>query len=446
MSPERGEQQQPLTLTQAQEIAAREVLSIIRDHHDRRTLVVLEGLSGVGKSCLLGSINNAVNLNNGKIVEPEEIKYDSSFKTLAGFSGHFVTTKTIGEWEQEEISGVAAQKIPGIEVKRVFLKGMSEQETEDYVASVTGLDINDPNAKMIIQYSLGIPHLANLLSLPGITEEGATKVTAKYLKLPLIRLRAFTPDSARCALQPYLQMDLPDGVLKHVREMLGSIYSDHIYDDLHEVLQQRNKLMEAGVIEESPLFIAPESEDIYDTMLRSNGRAHIDIFVPELTQEDLLRLQQAFGYTAWGYDGSMAARIKMFYTDYRKVQIWHRDQNGRDVFPRSDDSWFKNIVPEYVHSFKKGLLGMNPTQKQGLSSFLIHSHEHEGMTFKPAKIGWVTESLLQQRGISYFVNNDTYDASYIYNPETRKIEFLPKRFYPDPFRAWREKNTLPNTS
>lgn len=215
-------------------------------------------------------------------------------------------------------------------------------------------------------------------------------------------------------------------MLEKFEGMGRGLHKNHLYDNLHRVLLEQKELEKEGILEESPMFVTPESESIYDSMLASE-EALIDIFIPNLKLDDFRRLQQAFGYTTqWGYSQSEATRIRMFRSDYRKVRFWHTDENGNEYVDENENHWQKAEAHSYLKGYLQGKLGLPVDRYKKGPRFLVHSHEHVGMTYKPAEIGWLTESLLQQRGISYFVNNHTYGKAYIYNPETQHIEFLPE--------------------
>jgi hypothetical protein len=47
----------------------------------------------------------------------------------------------------------------------------------------------------------------------------------------------------------------------------------------------------------------------------------------------------------------------------------------------------------------------------------------------------MVESLLQQRGIAYFVNNETSDMSYAYLPEEQRLQILADRVKIDRYRS-----------
>jgi hypothetical protein len=117
----------------------------------------------------------------------------------------------------------------------------------------------------------------------------------------------------------------------------------------------------------------------------------------------------------------------MFGADYRKVSFWHKDAAGNTDITEREYPWLEGKTENYMRAYREGKLGLQPIQSSELISFFIHAHEHHGMSYHPAAIGWMTESLLQQRGIPYFVNNDTHDSSYTFNPETKHIERLPDR-------------------
>lgn len=420
----KGRQPEQLILTATQEGAAQSILSSLKVPQDQRTLVILSGLSGIGKSAVLDHVQAGIGLNGAKIVEGDDIIYDSRAKEMANYHGHLVTTTTVGEVSiGDSIEQVARKRYQGVNIVMIVLPGMNEMEITSYIANLPNSRQATLSQDQIARFSLGIPLLAQQLATPGLTEDIAVKITAKYLHQSF---RQSDPDKLQAESQSFLRMPIPDTVIQSVREMEASWTTQHVYDDLHLALQTQAELREQEVFEESPLFIAPESEQIYDTMMQSDGVASIDIFVPSLRPEDLDRIKQAFGCEDYGkYEEYQATRPKMFGATYRKVSFWHKDANGEEVMVDNESYYLEGEIKGYWKALQKGELSLQSTKGRPIS-FFIHSHEHHGMTYAPSHIGWMTETLLQQRGIPYFVNNDTYGTSYVYRPDSKKIEVLPK--------------------
>lgn len=414
---------QSLLLTPTQEQVGLSILGTLQGAKTR-TLVILEGLSGVGKTAVLNHIQEGVTLNGGLIVEADRIRF--GIDRIEGYLGHLVTTYPTSEFGPY-LTENATEQFKDVNVVIHTLPAMTEEELLAFTASHVNLNRTSLSLDEIVKYSVGVPLLVRELAVAGVTPTIAPRITANYLN------EAFggTISSERIpeGIGPYIKMQIPDDVLQLIPD-ISWMRPTHIYDNLHLALEQQQEQERKGVLEESPLFIAPESEGIYDTMLtrRDPGERGIDILVPNLTIEDLIRIQQAFGYIGWrGYDGDMATRREMFIDDFRKVSFWNRDADDEEQAFRSENDDLEEEVHTYLRLYLEGRFGFRPMKTEGLISFYLHAHEHSNKSYRPTKIGWMTESLLQQRGIFYFVNNYLYGISYIYNPETQHIEILPEK-------------------
>ncbi len=408
-----------LTFTSDQERAARSIIESLKTAPGQRKLIILSGLSGVGKTTVLESMDEEILQNGGQTVDPRDIIYSHS--RPEAYKGHLITTSTVGEFGEELVS-VARKKYPGMNIEVHILPGMDEHETADYLSMFPGGN-QRLSPKQIVRNSLGIPLLVHQLKTVN-SEHTAARVCANYVARSFRGFR--TAEEMQQAKRQYLKMGIPDDVLTIVKELSESFLPEHIYDDLYLALKKMNELRKRGIAEESPLFVASDSERVYDKMLQSRGIASIDIFVPQLNSADLGRIQQAFGFDEYKYRQDIATRAEMFPVEYRKVSFWHRDARGKVIANENEFNYLKSQVLNYVKAFKKGDLGVLETASGGSASFFIHAHAHQGET-NPAIVGWMVESLLQQRGIAYFVNNDMYGASYVYQPNQKRIEIFPRQ-------------------
>src|SRR3989344_9355042 len=93
----------PEILTPNQRQAAEGIIESLDAARDQRKCIMLDGVSGVGKSTLLQEIATAINLHSGKIVDPNDIRYQSKGADLEQFQGHMVTTSTVGEFRDKPI-------------------------------------------------------------------------------------------------------------------------------------------------------------------------------------------------------------------------------------------------------------------------------------------------------------------------------------------------------
>ena len=420
-------------LTETQVRTANEILGLLQSgNKTQRKLVVVEGLPGVGKTRVISSIAKDIQILGSKIVETEGISQNTA-NSLALSPGNLVTTDTYKiKYYSEKPLGLA-QLFPDFQVTKVVLPGMDETETEKFLNSLGKGEDNSLSSGDITRYSLGIPLLVEELTSPGLNPRIALGIPIQYLINNIGLGRASDSNKLKALLTPYLGMRLDKKVLAGFEKMRGSFLGEKIYDDLERILANWKKLKEEGIDEESPLFVAPESEEIYNWMQKLSGndrtRAEIEIFVPNLSPADLKRLQEAFGFSFINYcpyySFDLASRLnKMFGLGigYRKTGIWHRDFSENEIFFESECP-ISTISQKYLDEHRRGNLGLGFDNSGGY--FVVHCHAHNGETYRPAQIGWATESLLQQRGLPYFVNNVTFGKAYIYDPKEKRLVFRP---------------------
>lgn len=407
-----------VTLTATQERAAQAIKATLAEPTPHK-LIVLDGFSGVGKSLVIDRVAPDIAQNKGVIVDLRSIR---GFKSIRGL--HVVTTAVPSELRNALEERDIMSDLPGYELVTHILPGMNSQETNAYVDS---LDLSKATITegQVAYYSLGVPLLAQRLLLPGLTEDSAARIAAGFILRNFGR-RWISDEEMRSAQRDYLQVTIPSDVEKAIGQMDRFQGPQYMYRELNRVLVGQEDQKKAGVDEESPLFVAPESEQIYNEML-DKFESRIEIFVPNLTPADAARMNQALGLVRSRWNERVATRREMFGASYRKVSFWHRDEKGAEFFEDNEHRWLDEAVKLYEKAYRDGKLGLKPLGSKKPISYFIHAHEHPNTAYHPANVGWMVESMLQQRGIAYFVNNDTHESSYIYNPDTKHIEVLSER-------------------
>ena len=402
-------------LTSSQKFAISSVIDILQASSAQK-IIVIRSLPGMGKSTLLNRIIPVVEALDGLIVEPGPYGYRRTALPQPGVNKHIVCTETIGDRMSDIRDTITPDSVD--DIVTIELAGMDEKETREFVSKKIETSKSELTDEELITYSMGIPLLVDQLSISGITSDIAIKIVLGYLRgLSDIA----TIENIEDKIAPHIMMPIPE----NIREIIEreSFFSNKfsIYDDLQFALKKQQELADRKKIEESPLFVAPESEQIYNAMFESDNGASIDILVPELTRVQLLEIRESLGY----YDYRESPRLKMFpNAEFRKVSFWHRDL-GRDHFDENELSYLKTYVANYLKVYVRNELGLSPATTQPQTGFFVHAHAHHEETYRIANIGWLMESLLQQKGIAYFVNNLTYGGSYIYDPEQRHVEMLP---------------------
>jgi hypothetical protein len=416
MNPEKYKFKDNASLSEAQQLAANDLLTSLNT--DKPTVSVLSGLSGVGKSAILKAI--APEIRNDAVVVEDFLNFEYHAGELRQ-KGHILVSAALPK-ELEEFEPSIRKQFSEFSLNIIPVKAMTEDEIGSFLSVHPEKDRATVPLNLVAKYSLGIPLLAERMLFPGLDEDLISRMTASYLRgsSGAVFYRGEPQE-----LEKYLRDRIPQKVTEKLFEMATSFNQTNIYDSLDVALAERQKLVLKGIFEESPLLVAPESEEIYQYMLQKGDDAWIDIIVPELNGNDLLRLQQAFG-DKWGnYNESESTRRRMFPFSYRKVSFWHKDSLGKEYVGDEYLDQFVEKAQEIQRKFFNGNYAMKPKRLDN-SGFIIHAHDHRDLTYNPTVIGWATESLLQQRGIRYIVNNRIYGKIYGYNPESKHIEILGK--------------------
>jgi hypothetical protein len=410
----------PILLTSTQNTAYQAILSSLENNHEGNNLTVLKGLSGVGKNVVLNQVERTFIYNDTQIVDADKSKYLPPGE-LFNSAHKLLTSSTLVRFSySESIEQYVAKNYPRANVIPIILKGMNREETTTFVDNIPNITQTGLTKDQVIEYSLGIPLLVEQLAMPGVTESIAKKIVLRYL------LNSFQYDQIEKEAKNYLQMPIPR-TLFDFSEPLGlrGLGSERIYGDLLDVLNIQRVLRKKGIIEESPLFVDPQCEEIYDQMLNSKGISQLEIFIPNLTVEEFNQIQQSLGYCEWGrYEAFHGTRSNMFHAEYRKVSFLYTDPSGQKEVRANEFDVIEYQVKGYWNKYQKGELGL-AVESNGPISFFAHSHEHNGLQRTPALLGWMLETFLQHKNIPYFVSNLSAGKSYFYKPEQRQIEIFP---------------------
>jgi len=420
MSPDREPRTEAVQLVQTQKQVALDLYSAIQAGSLAQSLYVVEGFSGVGKSTVIDWL--------------EQNYSPLHLKRIRGWLPD--------EWDRVRNSGVRAvaaatpSELDSLrrrdrlndreeQVLTVRLPGMNYQEIMDCITRMPRQKGNTLSPMTISRYSLGIPLLAQRLSMPGITKELAPSLTARYL------LSQFKHEAYSNALveesREYLQMPIPPDVEHLVERLRREEGEEQLYSRLEGVLDRQQELTHRGISEESPIFLAPESEAMYNEMLRKRDLPNLDIFVPNIDQTLFERIQQSFGFQYGEYQEN-AQRFRMFLASFRKVSVWRKDSFGEEKFQINEKQRFREQVELYRSGYLRRELGLVPGDPGMERSMHIHAHDHFAMMENPALVGWLTESMLQNLEVPYHVTNHTLETSYVYNPRTQRIDTQPQMF------------------
>ncbi len=393
-------------LTPTQKVVTNQIIEIFEGSQDQKVIVALNGLSGIGKSTIEEQMQDKLSYLGIRRLTSEDrynLRRINSNKCFITTAGH----------EFNSFKEQVSENLKGYQLIEVVLPPMTKEETNNYIEKQNVNNNSSLNQDQLIELSLGVPVLVNYFLGSDINEETAKWISAGYLKENAISL-GYRYDQAKDFLKKFFQQT-PS---KRVLETFDKTYSiaTDFEGQMYWIYKKMADHVKRGILEESPKFKCDTSTDIYNKMSKNKGAPWINIFIPNLKTQDLQRINQAIGCIYPGrYERTNTSRFDMFSADFRKVVIWQRDINGEEILDTSDQFW-NTQVAEYAKEFESRL-GVSKNE----ASVLVHSHEHEGMSCNPVRVGWLVESMLQQKGISYYVDNRTLGMNYCYNPEKNEI-------------------------
>ncbi len=417
-------------LSGSQKSVARFVLDKLQV--ERQQIILLEGLIGVGKSLVIEAIRDDIERHGGKIIEP----YTLTDTTLSNpvRKGPVISTAT--PWEAYHIATSPLKEYSDWTYSTFVVKGMSLAETTALIGSI-GIRNELLSLDEIARYSMGIPLLAHVLSYGQLASEYAKLIAAQHLKdsLPDLGTTVRLPTKAELrldekALPEFLDV-LPTQEVLQIAKRLDRLERTHIYQGLEEVLRRMHELERKGIREESPLFIDPESVNIYNQMLRKTQWPNVRFYVPNLDRTTFSKIAKSIGIEEEGNYFTIelrnGTRVAMFYRDawtsVRKEIMAVVLPNGvvfsNDFFnPNRMEAWMEEMKEKHKS------YGFKPTTKAKGISILFMSADHEGLYHNPVTWGWLMESMLQQRAIHYFAFNAMLNMHYAYMPKERKLVLL----------------------
>ncbi|MBI4250454.1 hypothetical protein HY622_02595 [Candidatus Uhrbacteria bacterium] len=433
--PARGDQRQresKIALSSSQRETIASIVQAIEQADDKKLLIFLEGVSGIGKSMIAPEIQKAIGKKKSIEVLHLEDRYRPSIEELKKSHGHILAIGTPSDVASGKEYSLSADKFPDRKRVSIILKAMNDAEIREYIKSLG----NKRNPKLsldeIVRYSLGVPLLAQRLTTEDIDVEDARLMASGFLRSLTLSHRE--EEEKKIPFGDYYSVTIPDSV----REGISRYANDgKIYNTIDRVFSNLEALRARGSHEESPLFVAPESKAIYDSMLQRHVgfNTFLRIYAPHLSEDDFTRLEQGFGWNGSSYD---FGREMMRHTDragafqgtVRKTAIHARN---RDI-----DRWdheghaslsHKRLSDEMENKFHTRKYPFKPQEGGADRSFHLSAWGHEGDNFNQTKLGWALESLLQHRGVAYIVENQPAGIWYVYNPQSKSIE----PFTPPPY-------------
>lgn len=414
-------------LTAGQRKAAGEILDVLGS--TGKKLVFLEGLPGTGRHLLLNSIAPDIAARGG--VVNEQLYHSLSFgdreRTLRDMmEGHIVAMGSMREVQL--LRRHASKQYPAGDLVTVQLQAMTPEESLGYTQSLSGSPERSLTPEQLAQYSLGIHTLAQMLSVdPNISISTAARIAGAHIGQDLVL--SSHAGKPHIGMGRFLQVEPPKDVLEIAK---GQNRPDqrHIYNQAGSVLRRVFDLRKQGIEEASPLFVSPQSVDLYNKWMKTNPRAGVvKIFTPEIPAAGFADLNRAFGLDYArenpGYGIQEGTRTRAFGGNSRGANVWFREPSGRAIIIGfNEKSGVVDEAKKYETQFNLGKFPLSRRlSDQATGSFLLLTTGEGVVNVKRA---WMVESWLQQKGLAYFVQNSG-TGDYTYNPDTANINLVSKR-------------------
>jgi|GEM_PF-6778830 len=427
--PARGDQRKresAIVLSSAQREAINTIVSTVEQaERKEKFLFLLEGVSGIGKSMVGDEVGKILgDKRRPRVVALEspdtyriikEMKASLPHSILAIGTPREIKSAETYKFEDKEFSDY--KRTP------VLLKGMNHGEITEYIQSLGGGAIPPAALEEIATYSLGVPLLAQRMMPEDMSTKTRQMIAAGFLRsnvdLTVKQGREVVP----APIDNYFNVEIP----RSVRELAKGIrWKEDVYASLADVLTNLEALHARGQEEESPFFVAPQSEGIYDSIQqrRVEFNNFLNIYVPQINQTDFERIKQAIGSSGSAYDMSAnTARTNVFFGNHRKTAIHlHTKDSDYWGYEGKASERYKKISSDMESDFQKGKYPIKRQVGSPKTSFHLSAWGHESTVYNQIKLGWALETLLQHRGIAYIVENQPADMWYVYNPLNKSIE------------------------
>ncbi len=400
------------TLSQAQSLAQDFIITQLAAQKEP-TLLLLEGLPGVGKSTVIDTIppdSSAVQI----VHDFPDLRDDSDI------SNHGAVVMGVTPSEAKKMR----ERYGGThQIQTHIMQGMDVHETTILLTKMLkGKNHRLPIATLV-ERTMGIPRLGELLVMnPDISEELVNAVVNDYLTILHYSI-GLNNCGSYLSIPP--SQEMLDGYARSSKEGI----------DLPVILKRQSELTKrTGIQEPSPEFVDPATAAIYTTAWeqgRKGGDPRIVIFAPEIGEDTYASIEQSLGLSPTNPDWSWPAyeviarsqRGQMFKVGGAKIKLLLRTPIGEEYNDYPHEAY------DLQQWFTTNQLPMQPTEGLNKATLLLTCTDHAGSFIAPLTFGYMTESLLQQLGVPYLAKNSLAKALYWYNPPKKKISSftLPER-------------------
>jgi energy-coupling factor transporter ATP-binding protein EcfA2 len=417
-------------LTATQEQTAQQLLRILSENLGHKIVILLLGISGVGKTLLLNLLGGRITELGGSVITPLDLLYHESkdpSNPVKKARGPLVCAVTRDE--QERILERFPKHLSKWRSIELVLKSMSESEIVDYISPKMSQRMQ-LSLKQLASYSLGIPLLADDLLALNLTPEHAFRLAANHFFFNTGR----TSDlNEACGwFNKFLNVLPPAEFLEDFPRKVNSVSlysSDRIYDSIwyfqaiKRDQQQHQRKNEEIVPDPDPLFVAPESEAIYDGMLSDRSSvSQMHLYVPSMKPEQQVVILKMLGFRFehGSFDDTRQSKLSLFGGSYRKVSFYFRDNFGMKAVLENECDFTESLANLYHSKVARGNYQPLKVSRSGCQ-MLVEAHDHDGLRTNPIRIGWGLEAILQQQGVSYLVNNPMCNKLYAFDARTKHI-------------------------
>ncbi|KKQ81382.1 MAG: hypothetical protein UT05_C0018G0004 [Parcubacteria group bacterium GW2011_GWF2_38_76] len=400
-------------MTPQQNNAVERVMDILRGAGQEHLLVFLQGVSGVGKSTILGQIEELV--DNQDIIVVKDIRSITWQEKYADSSSHLVIPVTpfeLGRLQQM----ISEHYTKWNRVETVWLRAMSITETLQFARCYSLERTSELRADL--ELSLGIPLLAKQMIDFNPTKDQAIIMAAEHIR-PYMSIVSSTAVVQAEAMQ-YLGRELPSEVVDYLASTAAyrPLINNHLYHLIPHALEQIEEARQKGFMHVLPFFLAPESKEMYNEMLGGrDGYPMVHIYIPEMSEKDCEDFQYAFEERA-----RYPNRPTVCNGSYRKLGILVHDADGRTHINESECGQIREDFARFREDFRCFQTPLRRTKGgQRLASAFIDTHQHREIRTGPTFNGWAVESWCQQKGIGYIVENYLLCKKYAYLPGDQHI-------------------------
>jgi len=256
-----------------------------------KLIVLVTGLSGVGKTTVLKSVGRELaELGGVSVVDGEKFaafkcKRDRNYIVPA--APH--AARQIREKFQE--------RFPGYELKELILRGLTRDETRDYLASEGYIG---EILELAAEISMGIPLAATQIASTNITDRGIAIGIVRWYASRTLYLEGMKSPKVIPALSEYvrytvLESDVPCLQLDPDFSCASIL--------ARAAMRRAENASRCKVEFADPVFKTPESEVMYDRLLKlkkSEMKADcVGLFIPSVTPEMVRLMMDETGTNYW---------------------------------------------------------------------------------------------------------------------------------------------------